>query len=144
MLQPDAYRAILDVCSKDPRYTSQAYVFIFEALEYTLRRLGRGGGGACGSAEEAKRHVSGQELVKGIREFALEQYGFLTRTVFESWGVTKTDDFGVIVFNMVGANLLNRRETDSLDDFKNGYDFRTAFEVEYQIQIPWDRIAGGK
>ena len=53
-------------------------------------------------------------------------------------------DFGEIVFNMVDSGLLNRRETDSVDDFKNGYDFHTAFEVEYQIQIPWDRIAGSK
>lgn len=138
MSQKDAFRTILDICKRDARYTSQAYHFVHEALDYTMRRLGRQ------RQDGTKRHVSGQELVRGIREFALEQYGFLTRTVFESWGVKKTDDFGEIVFNMVDSGLLNRRETDSVDDFKNGYDFHTAFEVEYQIQIPWDRIAGSK
>ena len=138
MSQKDVFRTILDIHKRDPRFAPQAYHFIYEALDFTMRKLGRQ------KQDGTKRHVSGQELIRGIREFALEQYGFLTRTVFEAWGVKKTDDFGEIVFNMVDANLLNRRDTDSVDDFKNGYDFRTAFEVEYQIQIPWDRIAGGK
>ena len=112
----DGIRKLVD---KDPRYTGQAYFFIFEALEYTLGRM------------NPRRHVSGKELLEGIREFALESYGFLSRTVFYEWGITTTEDLGQIVFNLVNANLLMKNETDTLSDFRNGFDFEEAFDRGY-------------
>ena len=107
---------IRKLVESDPRYHAQAYFFIFEALEYTLGRM------------NTRRHVSGKELLEGIREFALESYGFLSRTVFYEWGITTTEDLGQIVFNLVNANLLMKNDADDMADFRNGYDFEDAFD----------------
>ena len=103
------------ITEKDPRYAAEAYRFVRDALEYTVSRL------------DAPRHVSGQELLEGIREYALEQFGPIARRVLEEWGIRTCLDFGHIVFNMVEAGLLAKREEDSLEDFRGGYDFEEAF-----------------
>jgi uncharacterized repeat protein (TIGR04138 family) len=77
------------------------------------------------------RHVSGQELLGGIRQFALEQFGPMAQTVFEDWGVRNCQDFGEIVFNMVEIGLLAKRDTDSREDFLAGYDFQEAFRKPF-------------
>jgi uncharacterized repeat protein (TIGR04138 family) len=130
----DQWRQILEICARDPRYRPQAYVFVFEALDYTIEKLGRR------QKSGLERHITGQELLAGIREFARSQFGLLARVVFEYWGVRHTQDFGEIVFNLVEGELLSRRETDTKDDFTEGFDFRKTFEEEYEIEIPWDRI----
>jgi len=106
------------VLKKDARYRREAYDFIFEALEFTLKRI------------KEKRHISGQELLDGIRDYALQQFGPLAKMVFNKWGVHKTDDFGEIVFNLVNAGLLGKTEHDSMDDFKDRYDFADVFVVK--------------
>ncbi len=109
-----------EVAENDGRYHVNAYRFIYEALEYTLKTLDR------------KGHVTGRELMEGLRDYALEQFGGLAPMVFEAWGVRKTDDFGNIVFNLVGAGLMGRSDTDSPADFANLYDFREAFRIDAQ------------
>jgi uncharacterized repeat protein (TIGR04138 family) len=75
--------------------------------------------------------VSGQELRDGIRQFALQQFGPMTVTVFEEWGVRHCRDFGEIVFNMVEIGLLAKTDRDSRDDFQNGYDFTDVFRKPF-------------
>ena len=77
------------------------------------------------------RHVSGQELLAGIRAYALDQYGPMTLTVLSEWGVRGCEDFGELVFNMVENNLLAKTKDDSRDDFKNGYTFEEAFRKPF-------------
>ena len=108
-------RGIRDLVAKDARYSFEAYRFIFEALDYTVRSIGE------------RRHVSGRELAEGIRKFALEQFGGLARMVFDGWNIRRTDDFGEIVFGMVEAGLMGKTEQDSKDDFRGVYDFDDAF-----------------
>ena len=113
--------AILNgICQKDPRYKIDAYSFVLAGLNYTMEKLAREG------------HVSGQELCEGIKNFAIEQYGRMACVVFEHWGITKTEDFGNIVFNMIDVEVLGKTESDTVDDFKNIYDFKKVFEDEYQ------------
>jgi uncharacterized repeat protein (TIGR04138 family) len=111
------------VAASDSRYRLEAYVFVMGSLEYTLSKLGRRG------------HVSGAELLDGIKEFARERFGLTARMVLEHWGVRKTDDFGEIVFNLVAARILGKTEQDSREDFRNVYDFREVFEKEYDWKI---------
>ncbi len=108
-------RKIEKIVEADDRYKIEAYDFVMETLAFTLRKL------------EQPRHVSGQELLEGIREYALEQFGVMTRAVFEHWGIHSSEDFGEIVFNMVVAGLMSKTVKDSKDDFKNGYDFEEVF-----------------
>lgn len=129
------------VLVKDSRYRREAYEFIFEALEFTLKRIKEKRSDAHepeGTAYSERsapypktsgRHISGQELLDGIRDYALDLFGPLGKLVFNKWGVHKTDDFGVIVFNLVDAGLLGKTEQDSIDDFRDRYDFADVFGI---------------
>jgi len=108
------------ICDKDSRYAPDAYHFVQEGLNHTLKSLKRGG-------QHAHRHVSGQELLSGLREFALKEYGPMSKAVLNEWGIKATDDFGQVVFNLVNSGVLGKNETDSPSDFKNVFTFDDAF-----------------
>ena len=108
------------ICEKDLRFSSDAYHFVQEGLNHTLKSLKRGG-------QHAHRHVSGQELLHGLREFALKEYGPMSKAVLNEWGLRVTDDFGQVVFNLVNASVLGKNDTDSPSDFKNVFSFDDAF-----------------
>jgi uncharacterized repeat protein (TIGR04138 family) len=116
-----------NILAKDPRYSRNAYLFVREALDFTQKFISRENQGSV-------RHVSGQELLDGIRRFALQQFGPMGITVFEDWGITRCADFGEIVFNMIDVSLLAKTEKDSRDDFQTGYDFNDAFRKPYLPQ----------
>jgi len=111
----DFYKLVEEVCLKDRRYKTDAYEFVMQALHFTQGKL------------KKKAHLSGKELLLGIKDFAIEQYGPMSKTVLEHWGVTKTEDFGNIVFNMVERSILSKTADDSVNDFKQVYDFQEAF-----------------
>jgi uncharacterized repeat protein (TIGR04138 family) len=107
----------------DTRYKLESYVFVINALGFTMQGLSRRG------------HVSGHELLDGIRTLAKKEFGPMARTVFESWGVTTTEDFGEIVFNLVDAGILGKTERDSRDDFRDVFDFDEVFDKQYDWNI---------
>ncbi|PIQ82744.1 MAG: hypothetical protein COV76_01900 [Candidatus Omnitrophica bacterium CG11_big_fil_rev_8_21_14_0_20_64_10] len=115
------------ICRQEPRYKPEAYLFLLAALHHTVSRLPK------------RRHISGQELLTGIREYGLDQFGGLTVEVFTHWGVETTEDFGRIVFALVEAGLLGKTEEDSLADFQDVYQFETAFDP-----APLYRIKSGR
>ncbi len=108
------------------KYDRHAYQFVDEALRYTQKTLGR-------REDIGDAHISGEELLEGIREFALENFGLMTITVFRQWGIAETDDFGRIVFEMVERGQMKKTEDDQLSDFASGYDFEDAFDRDYRI-----------
>jgi uncharacterized repeat protein (TIGR04138 family) len=112
------------ILTRDGRYTREAYNFVREALDFTQKLIVKENRGQL-------RHVSGQELLEGIRQYALKQFGPMVVTVFEEWGIRHCRDFGEIVFNMVETGLLAKTEHDTRDDFQNGYDFNDAFRKPF-------------
>ena len=116
--------AFVKIRAKDPRYHRDAYLFVREALDYTQKTVAKDPRGRI-------RHVTGQELLAGIREFALQQFGPMTKTVLEEWGIRRSQDFGEIVFNMVEVEWLAKTEKDSRADFAHGYDFDEAFREPF-------------
>jgi len=114
-------KVVRQICTKDKRYHPGAYFFVMEALEYTARMLEKH------TREGIDRHVSGTELLEGIRTFSLQQFGPMAMTVFDSWGVSTTHDFGAIVFNLVESGKLRKTETDVIAEFDKVYDFREVF-----------------
>src|SRR6202035_2934011 len=110
--------------AKDPRFDRDAYMFVREALDHTQRTISK-------SAHGRARHVSGPELLEGIRDLALSQFGPMAMTVFEEWGIRSCEDFGAIVFNMVEIELLAKTDKDDLADFAGGYDFFDAFRKPF-------------
>lgn len=120
----DKDERILTIVKKHGRYAAEAYAFVFDALEYTLRK--RGG---------QRRHVSGPEIMEGVRALALETFGFLARDVLRRWGVTSTDDFGEIVFHLIAEDLLQKTADDRKDDFAALFDFSEAFDAAFEQSL---------
>jgi uncharacterized repeat protein (TIGR04138 family) len=112
--------------SRAALFPEEAFEFVREGLRFTADRL-------HGSAEdpdqqpEERRHVSGQQLCLGLRDLAVQRYGMLARTVLGRWGISKTDDFGTLVFAMIDRQELRASENDSFEDFKGVFDFAEAF-----------------
>jgi len=112
------------ILAKDSRYSREAYLFVREALDFTQNLISR-------ENQNKVRHINGQELLEGIRKFAIQQFGPMTTTVFEEWGIKSCSDFGEIVFNMVEFDLLAKTEKDTREDFQKGYDFTEAFRKPF-------------
>jgi uncharacterized repeat protein (TIGR04138 family) len=118
---------------RDRRFSRNAYYFVLDALDFTMSQLGRE------RLTGEDRHVGGRELLAGIKEYAADQFGPMAALAFERWGVRGPADFGEIVFNLIDAELLSRRPSDSRLDFVDGLDFRETFAEKYRQSL--DRIA---
>ena len=130
-MQAFDYDEVLDlILAKDDRYHRDAYYFVREGLDFTQQKLIK----AAGAKDP--RHVSGRELMDGMRRYALENYGPMAKTLLNEWGVNSTEDFGEIVFNLVENNLLAKTEEDSREDFGDGFDFDEAFIAPFQPAKP--------
>ena len=116
--------AVAQILKEDPRYAPEAYHFIREALDFTTRSLKK-------PTEGSERHVSAAELLEGIRQYALKEYGPLAMTVLKAWGIRQCTDFGQIVFNLVNKKFLGKTDDDSVRDFDRGYDFAAAFRTPF-------------
>ena len=126
-MQQFDYDEVLDlILSRDRRYTREAYHFVREGLDFTQHKMARMSGA------KDLRHVSGQELTDGMRQYALETYGPMAKLLLNEWGIHSTDDFGEIVFNLVENNLLAKTEKDTREDFAGGFDFGEAFTAPFQ------------
>ena len=124
-LNRDFNEVIRSIIKDDPRYERGAYHFLRQALDYSLKSLHEQG------QLEKSNHLTGQQLLEGIRLYAIEQYGPMARSVLESWGVSACEDFGNIVFNLVSCRVLGKNESDSPEDFNGGYDFIAAFDSPF-------------
>lgn len=124
MIEPNFDLKLDQIVSRDPRFRREAYGFVRDALDFTQKTISR-------ENQEKVRHVTGGELLDGIRQLALKEFGPMAVTVLEEWGVTGCSDFGEIVFNMVDVGLLGRTEQDRREDFQVGYDFTTAFRKPF-------------
>ena len=125
-MQPINSDEILDkILTSDSRYHRDAYLFVRESLDHTQKLITK-------PAKNEIRHVTGKELLEGIREYGLAQFGPMVLTVFNEWGIHRCEDFGEIVFNMVEHKLLSKTEADTRNDFKDAYDFIEAFRRPFQ------------
>jgi uncharacterized repeat protein (TIGR04138 family) len=112
-------------------YPPEAYDFVQQGLSFTVQHFhGRA------VKPRANRHVSGQQLCEGIRQYALNQYGMLAATVLRMWNIQSTVDFGRIVFALIEAGQMQKTDEDTIEDFRNVYEFKTAFETDYRIPEP--------
>jgi len=140
----DPTHPIAQLLSEDRRYKLEAYAFVFEALTYAHNELGMGGSPREEPSreeddegdEDDERHLTGQQLCEAIREFALEQYGYMAKCVLNSWGVTETLDFGEIVFNLIRIGQMRKRAEDKVEDFKDVFDFDRDLQAAFEITMP--------
>lgn len=126
--------AVAQILEKDPRFSPDSYQFVREALDFTTVMLSK-------PAKGTERHISAQELLEGIRKYALQEYGPIAMMVFNSWGIYRCEDFGHIVFNLVNKGILRKTDEDSIRDFDGGYGFDIAFRKPFQPEP--ERIVNG-
>jgi uncharacterized repeat protein (TIGR04138 family) len=149
----DPAHPIAELLRRDRRYQFDAYAFVFEALRYAQEVLGMGAAQAgeegddvaAGSAalpprgstgEQCERHLTGQELCEAIRKYALQQYGYLAKSVLNHWGVHRTSDFGEIVFNLIDIGQMRKTPQDRREDFDAVYDFDEALQAKFEFTQP--------
>lgn len=128
MQDPDFAEIVNVICKEDPRFDRKAYDFVRLGLDHTVKELRK----RDSARAEKSRHVSGAELLDGLRAYALDQFGPLTKTVLNAWGVERCSHFGDIVFNLIEYNVFSKTENDRREDFSDIYDFETAFVKPFQ------------
>jgi uncharacterized repeat protein (TIGR04138 family) len=122
-MDEEFYGIVSTIYNQDHRYNPEAYEFVMEALSFTQRKF------------KKSRHITGQELLAGIKALLLKKFGPMTMTVLKHWGVKTTDDFGNIVYNLVENRILAKDTQDHYDSFKNAYDFDEVFNKGYRKQL---------
>jgi uncharacterized repeat protein (TIGR04138 family) len=131
MQNPDFGEIVALICKEDPRFNRKAYDFVRLGLDYTVKERKKEA-----PRPERGRHVSGPELLEGLRVYALDQYGPLAKTVLNAWGVKRCGDFGEIVFNLIEYNVFSKTESDRREDFADVFDFDEAFVKPFQPARP--------
>ena len=129
---PDFSEVVALIRKEDPRFDRRAYDFVRMGLDHTVKELKKQNTKRTGE----KAHVSGPELLHGLRDYALDQYGPLAKTVLNSWGVTRCSDFGDIVFNLIEYNVFSKTDRDRREDFADIYTFEEAFVKPFQPTRP--------
>ena len=112
------------------RYHIDAYRFVFDALQFMQEKLEKS---QAASTDDESAHISGPQLLEGVREVALDRFGLMAKAVFAHWGIDSTDDFGRIVFEMVERGEMRKTEQDRISDFYSVYQFDEALDRAYQI-----------
>lgn len=116
--------ALDSIVATDQRYQREAYIFLRDALDFTTKQQKKAKGTTV-------RHVSGPELLEGVRQYALKEFGPMVVTVFDTWGIRSCEDIGHMVFNLIGAGIFGKTDEDSIEDFKAVFDFQEAFVKPY-------------
>ncbi len=128
MADLDVEQIVTLIRKEDPRFDRQAYKFVRDGLEYVVKELKK----KDAARAKISRHVSGRELTEGLRAYALEQFGPLTKTVLNSWGLHATIHFGDIVYNLIEYNVFSKTDADRREDFSEVFDFDAAFVDPFQ------------
>jgi uncharacterized repeat protein (TIGR04138 family) len=115
-------------------YPIEAYEFVQQGLGYTVNKIHGQEKGGKERDRTISRHVNGRDLCAGLREYALLKWGLMARTVLQRWNIKRTVDFGRIVFALVDSGYMQKTDDDTLDDFRDVFDFKSGFESEYRIE----------
>ena len=119
---------IFQLLQTDLRYQLHAYQFVRDSLAFAQEMTPQEE-----SKTEGEPHLTGQELCEAIRLFAIDQYGYMSKTVLNNWGIHDTGDFGEIVYNLIDIGMMKKSDTDQREHFVNVYSFEKAFVEDFQI-----------
>ena len=127
-------RKLLEVARKT-KYPIGAFVFVHNGLDYTVRHIhGTAEQETTDEARRKSRHITGQQLCRGLRDYAIDQYGLMARNVLKHWSIHSCNDFGQIVFTLIEAELMAKNEDDRMEDFNDAFDFSEAFTGSLSIK----------
>jgi uncharacterized repeat protein (TIGR04138 family) len=122
-------KSLQEIADELSVYPIDGLIFVQEGLSFAVNKV-------HGEMVDpsANRHVTGQQLCQGLREYALAKWGLMARAVLNRWGIGCTLDFGRIVFALIDAGFMSKTEQDTIEDFRNVFDFKTAFDADYRIE----------
>ena len=126
MDQNEPLKMLEELAQESAKYPVEAFHFIREGLQYAVTRL-------HGQKGQQPKHISGQELCWGLRDYALKLWGLMAPEVLRRWGITRTDDFGAMVFAMVEAGWMAKSDHDTVRDFDGVFEFRAAFDAQIDL-----------
>ncbi len=119
-----------DVMEQAGGYSPACFPFIRDGLAHTVEMVHGNPADQTmlelGLAEDS-RHVCGRELCIGLRDFAIDRYGMLAKSVLNKWGIHCTRDFGNIIFAMVDVGLMRTTDEDCIEDFDAVFEFDDVF-----------------
>jgi len=123
----------MTLCREVPHFSYEAYEFVCEAVSFTTDRLGRG----KHEAEEptSDKHVSGAELLFGVCDLAVREFGMMAPVVFRRWGIRTTGDIGLMVFNLIKVELLSKSDRDAPEDFHDLFDLQQALTERFELSL---------
>jgi uncharacterized repeat protein (TIGR04138 family) len=121
------------LCREDPHIAYEAYEFVCEAVTFTTTRLGRDKNESREPPQD--RHVSGAELLQGVCDLAIREFGMMAPMVFKRWGIQKTDDIGQMVFNLIKVELLSKSDRDAPEDFHDLFDLQRTLTEGFQLSL---------
>ena len=127
-------KSVVDVAARTP-YPPEAFGFVREGLHLAATQLHGPEPELANLALAGKRHVSGRELCEALRDLAIRRWGLLAGTVLHSWHIHGSLDFGKIVYAMIDNQLMQKNDGDSLEDFRDVYDFDQAFSSENCLRV---------
>ena len=122
---------ILELCRESPHFAYEAYEFVCEAVTFTMKRLGRGSAEPVDATQD--QHVSGGELLRGVCDLAIREFGLMAPVVFKQWGVRTTDDIGTMVFKLINVELLSRSDRDCPEDFHELFDLHRTLSEGFEL-----------
>ena len=131
-------QAMRELLQDDTRFKFEAYQFIRESLQYAHEHLqlpdvAHASESADAASRPSPKHVTGQQLCEACRQYALDQYGFMAKTVLGNWGIRSTSDLGELVYNLIRIEQMRKSDTDRREDFNDVYSFDDAFEPEFEF-----------
>jgi uncharacterized repeat protein (TIGR04138 family) len=124
--RPTFDEGVRECLARDDRYGREAYALIRDALDHAHKQL------VLKDKRRSIAHLNGPEILEGLRELALTQFGPLARMVLETWGLRSTLDVGHVVFNLIEAEVFSKSDDDQLSDFDSVFDFAEAFDAPYR------------
>jgi uncharacterized repeat protein (TIGR04138 family) len=124
---------ILELCRESPHFAYEAYEFVCEAVTFTMKRLGRAN--AESPEPMPDQHVSGAELLRGVCDLAIREFGMMAPVVFKQWGVRTTDNIGTIVFKLINVDLLSRSDRDAPEDFHELFDLHRTLAEGFELML---------
>ena len=129
---PTQEKTLQQIVDEVGLYPIEAFLFLQQGLGYAVC-LVHGEISDETADPNVSRHITGAQLCEGLRAYDLAQWGMLARVVLARWGIHSTFDFGRIVFALIDAGHMQKTDSDTIEDFRNVYDFKTAFDGSYQI-----------
>lgn len=128
MLDSQFKNLIEEITQRDSRYPKEAYDFLRDSLDVAQSLVHE-------NDDERIKHVDASQLLEGVRVHAIERYGPMAGFILNEWGIFTSMDIGNLVFNLIEIGLFSKKESDSIEDFENGFSFFDAFIKPYTPSI---------